>query len=387
MSSFDFIIAGGGASGLGLAYEISNSSLRGKKVLIVDRDAKEQNDRTWCFWTNGPTRLDHLTYRTWDRIEIINDNFQKKIDIGPYQYRMIRGIDYYRGLHEALSGVPNLTFRRGRVTETGDVEDNSLARVVIDGEPIQARWAFDSLFKINETPAIPRKYHHLKQHFKGWEIETPGDYFEPSTVTLFDFRTPQKGCMRFFYILPFTRRRALVEYTLFSANLLKPHEYDRALAEYIENILGIQKYRTVSTETGVIPMTDRPFNRRLSAHVMAIGTKGGMVKPSTGYAFLRMQRDARSIVHSLENFGDPFQVPVPPDRYRLYDSLMLQVMHRDGNRMAYIFTELFKQNPIQDIFRFLDEEASFSDNIRLISTLPKAPFLKALLKVKLLRKV
>jgi lycopene beta-cyclase len=120
---------------------------------------------------------------------------------------------------------------------------------------------------------------------------------------------------------------------------------------------------------------------------MAIGTRGGLVKPSTGYAFLRMQHDSAAIVHSLVNYGHPFMVPRVPARYRLYDSLMLQLMYRQGSRMKSIFLRLFQKNEIQDIFRFLDETAPPGENLRLIRTLPSAPFLKALFKVKLLRKV
>lgn len=387
MASYDFIIAGGGAAGLGLAYEISFSSLRGKKILIVDRDAKARNDRTWCFWSAKPTRYDHLAYRTWNQVEVVNTDFQRTFDLAPYQYRMIRGIDYYNGLREALSTVPNISFVQGRVKEVVASLDQNIASVVIDNESHQARWAFDSTFTPNDFARGPKGYHYLKQHFKGWEIETPTDCFDPQKVTLFDFRTPQKGCMCFFYILPLSKRRALVEYTLFSAELLKGHEYDRAIADYLEKVRGIRNYRIDTTETGIIPMTDRPFMRKLSPCVMAIGTKGGLVKPSSGYAFLRIQQDAQAVVNSLENYGNPFQVPPSPARYRLFDTLMLQVMHRSGNRMAEIFTRLFKENNITDIFRFLDEEAPLFENLRLISTLPKAPFIKAFFKVKFLRNI
>ncbi len=50
-NSPDYIIAGGGMAGLSLAYYLNESrSLRDKKVLIIDRDAKTANDHTWCFW-------------------------------------------------------------------------------------------------------------------------------------------------------------------------------------------------------------------------------------------------------------------------------------------------------------------------------------------------
>lgn len=387
MPTFDFIIAGGGASGLALAYQMAQSRLHGDSILIVDRDAKDHNDRTWCFWTDHATHLDHLVYHTWHRIEFISDYFQQVYELAPYTYKMIRGIDYYKGMQSALSGVPGLEFMQARVTEITDNKEKSMAQVMINEIPYGAKWAFDSLFKPSDYYKGPGRYHYLKQHFKGWEIETPTDCFDPSTATLFDFRTPQKGVMRFMYVLPFTRRRALVEYTIFSADLLKPHEYDRALAEYLESVRRIDRYRTIAVESGVIPMTDRPFPRKLGERILAIGTKGGLVKPSSGFAFLRMQNDAAAIVRSFTDYGNPFQIPGTPWRYRLFDTVMLQVMYRQGGLMKGIFTQLFKNNSIQQIFRFLDEAAPLDENIRLLASLPAAPFLKALFRVKLLRKV
>jgi lycopene beta-cyclase len=178
-----------------------------------------------------------------------------------------------------------------------------------------------------------------------------------------------------------------VEYTLFSQDLLKPNEYDRAISEYIEQVLKIPKYRIESVENGTIPMTDRPFRRKQGERILAIGTKGGIVKPSSGYAFLRMQKDAAEIVRSLETYGDPFRIPSSPWRYRFYDTLMLQVMKNQGDQMKDIFTQLFQNNAIQNVFRFLDEEAPLRENIGILASLPPEPFIKALIKVKLLRKV
>jgi lycopene beta-cyclase len=388
LASYDFIMAGGGAAGLGLAYELSLSSLRGKRILIVDRDAKDRNDRTWCYWSDKTTRFDHLACHTWDRVQVINKEFHKTYDLHPYRYHMIRGIDFYQSMRESLSTVPGVSSIQARIQSIADTKDHTAAEVTVSqGETYQAKWVFDSTFNPSDYYSGNQNYHYLKQHFKGWEIETPTDTFDPTTVTLFDFRTPQNGCMRFFYVLPLSKRRALVEYTLFSANLIKGKEYDQAVADYLEKVLNIPKYRVDTTEAGVIPMTDQPFPRKLEKRVMAIGTKGGRVKSSSGYAFLRIQQDSRAIVKSLLDQGHPFDVPPGAGRYRLFDTIMLHVMHRNGDRMADIFTQMFQRNSITSIFRFLDEDSPLGENIRFLSTLPKTPFIKALLKVKLLRKV
>ena len=221
----------------------------------------------------------------------------------------------------------------------------------------------------------------------GWRIKTKKDIFDPERMTLFDFETPQNNALRFFYILPFTKNEAMIEYTIFSATLLSQAEYEQAIRIYIRDVLGIEEYSILFEETGVIPMTDYPFQRKDNERVMNIGTRGGLVKPSSGYAFKRMQRDAQAIVSSLETYGNPFQIKKSPSRYFFYDRLLLQILLRQGEKMKRIFSQLFQKNPIMRIFLFLDEDASLGEDLALITSLPPFPFLKALLRVYVLRKI
>ena len=70
-----------------------------------------------------------------------------------------------------------------------------------------------------------KKHPLLKQHFIGWFIKTSNPVFNVNCATFMDFSIPQKGNTRFMYVLPFSEREALVEYTLFSSNLLQENEY------------------------------------------------------------------------------------------------------------------------------------------------------------------
>ena len=148
---------------------------------------------------------------------------------------MVRGIDYYDSIRRRLSQAQNVHFCLGNV-DSIDETDNSVL-VTVGHESFAARWAFDSILKPQDISSDSIHYHFLKQHFKGWEIEAPRDCFDPQCATLFDFRTPQKREMRFLYVLPFSPRRALVEYTLFSADLLAEAEYETGLKDYITNVL------------------------------------------------------------------------------------------------------------------------------------------------------
>lgn len=378
METVDFLIAGGGGAGLGLARAMVESPLRGASILVVDPAAKDQNDRTWCFWGDASAPYAGIASHSWGKVKVISEGFEKAFDLGDWRYWMVRGIDYYTAARRCLEAVPGVELRRGSVEKIEDGAEAACA--VVDGEALSARYVFDSAIRPGELRLEPTRYHYLKQHFKGWEIETGQDFFDPRTATLFDFRTEQKQDLRFFYILPFSTRRALVEFTIFSVELLTRAEYESGLRDYIRGVLRIEDYRILSEEFGIIPMTDHPFPRRAGARVLNTGTKGGMVKPSTGYAFARMQRDALAVVNSLDRVGHPFALPASPARYRLFDSILLQILYRHGGWMKPIFLSLFRRNPIRRILSFLDETSTVWEDLLLIASLPPGPFLRALLK-------
>ena len=131
----------------------------------------------------------------------------------------------------------------------------------------------------------PARYRYLEQHFLGWEIETDHDAFDPEVVQFMDFRVPQHGQARFVYALPFGPRRALVEFTVFSAQRLARAEYEAELRSYLADRLAGRPYRVTAEEGGSIPMTDHPLPARVSPHVVNLGTRAGRAKPSTGYTF------------------------------------------------------------------------------------------------------
>jgi lycopene beta-cyclase len=386
MTHFDFIITGAGLAGLSLAVQLINGPLRDRSILIVDHDTKARNDRTWSYWSDRPTLFDGLARRTWDRLHLAGLDGELFVNLRRYRYRTIRGIDFYEHARRELAQHPNVTWLHGKVEALE--EGGESARVVVNHERLAGRWIFDSTQRRTASMDEAR-YHQLKLHFKGWEIETTQSAFDPSAATFLDFRTPHvehlRGATRFFYVLPFDERHALVEYTLFSNMPLLPREYEQALQTYLREVLKITDCQITRQEGGVIPITDRPYARRLSerpaGHVMSIGLPGGRIKPSTGFAFMRVQADSAAIVHSLLEHDQPFDVPEDSGRYRLYDLLLLDIMERDPERIQSIFAALFKRNSIEQVLSFLDERASLAQNVRMIATLPPTPFLQALVRV------
>ena len=92
------------------------------------------------------------------------------------------------------------------------------------GELIDS-YLFNSIYNQNGVNR-QSKYQLLQQHFVGWFIQTETPVFNPEQATFMDFSVAQKGNTRFMYVLPVSETEALLEYTLFSKELLPKEEYE-----------------------------------------------------------------------------------------------------------------------------------------------------------------
>jgi lycopene beta-cyclase len=377
MKDYDYIIAGSGAAGLSLVVEmIRSGSFSTSKILIVDREDKVNNDRTWCFWEKGEGPFEELVHKSWANLEVYGSSGQKLLrDITPYKYKLIRGIDFYEHCLKLVNAQTNITFLKGHVSELRNDRDG--ASLAIGGERYSARYIFSSI-PFHEPHASPHIY-LLKQHFKGWFIQTRRDVFDERVATLMDFRTGQSQGTTFFYIMPFSRRSALIEYTLFSPDLLRDEEYDAALSKYISEKLHLsqEEFEISSDEFGVIPMTNIQF-QKFHGNIIHIGTAGGQTKGSSGYTFTFIQKSSKEIINNLKKGSFPVAAGQSA-RHRFYDSVLLNIL--TGRKMdgAEIFFTLFSKSKMQDVFKFLDNETNLLEDVKLVSRLPKLTFTKAAL--------
>ena len=369
---YDYIIAGGGGAGLSLVYHLLQTRLGQKNILIVDRDEKQVNDRTWCFWEAEPGSFEAIVHHRWQHVYFHGENYSDLLDLHPYQYKMIRSRDYYQHIKEAIAAYPTVEWLNAEVQAMH--EAGSKAQVVTSDGTFTADWVFNSLRDPHERMHL-NGYTYLLQHFKGWVIQTPGDFFNPRHATLMDFRIEQRGECRFVYVLPTDARTALVEFTLFSPALLPEPEYEAALRDYLRRFLSLDDYTVAHEEFGVIPMTDKPYPEQQSEHIINIGTAGGQTKPSTGYTFRRIHRDSEQLVGSLLRTGRPARVFSGwEQRFRLYDSTLFRVMERQGYPVKKIFTDLFRRNPADRVLRFLDEESSFGEELQIANSVNRGAF-------------
>lgn len=333
----------------------------------------DDQQRTWCFWEQEQGFFENIVYRKWTLLDFFSKGFSRSLEISPYQYKMIRGDDFYRYCWNELSKYPNIHRMEGEVQEISK-HDGRLS-VTVSGEVHQ----FDNTYVFNSIPAFAAKEKEqlrLLQHFRGWFVETAAPTFQPGRATLMDFRVSQQHGTAFVYVMPFDERHALIEYTLFTATLLKEEEYDAELSVYLRENLQVGEFTITDTEFGIIPMTDARFHFHRDG-IFHIGSAGGQTKSSSGYTFQFIQKHSAQIVDYLRNDMALTGMPAAPARFRFYDNTLLHVLQSGKPGGDAIFTELFKNNEPQAVLRFLDNESSWRDERRIIMSLPKWPFLRA----------
>lgn len=386
MQQFDIIIAGSGAAGLSLAWYLSHSPwLNGKSVLLLDKSRKSKNDRTWGFWTDEPTAFDEIVSCRFSNAEFKSARFSGLLPLAPYQYQVIKGSSFYAHVQKRLRKLPNFHFRQEEIRDMASEREGGVVRTN-DGV-YRAQWVFNSCFVEEELKRAARSGLCLQQHFKGWVLRSPEPAFDTSAVRLFDFRMPQcvagQKAMQFFYLIPYALDRALVEYTLFSSQLLEPAAYEQALEQYVGQQLGLHKYQILEEEWGVIPMTTYRFPVRRGSRIVNIGTAGGASKPSTGYTFLRIQQHCQRLVRQLEAGEVPYAQVESRARFHLYDAMLLNIMEQKGEESEKIFSELFGHNPVARILKFLDEGTHLGEELKIMNSVPRGLFIRSLLNLKL----
>jgi lycopene beta-cyclase len=375
---YDYIIAGAGCAGLSLLKRMMEDPffIR-KKILIVDRKRKITNDRTWCFWETGQGLFEGIVHHQWQQVYFHTNDFSKKLDLHPYQYKMIQGIDLYNDVIQKASNYPNIEFRVEEVLSISTSE--SKAELQLKDEIVVAEYLFNSIL-FEKDKVAPSKYvYQLLQHFKGWVIETSEPRFDPTVATLMDFRVSQEYGTTFFYVMPTSPTTALVEYTLFSESLLPKDAYDASLKSYISEYLGIDEYKILHDEFGIIPMTNQRFPLQ-EQRIVHMGVAGGQVKGSSGYAFQFIQKRTATIIEGLKKEKLKFDiVGFHQKKGNLYDAVLLHVLHHHKMPGTTIFESIFSKNKTEIVLRFLDNESSLLEDLQIMNSVPTNIFLPAAL--------
>ena len=376
MTQLSYIILGAGASGLMLAYRMSQDSyFDDKSILIIDLVKDKGNDKTWSYWEEGEGEWDELLTKKWSKVFFGSEDFTNTLDISPNNYKIIRSQMFYHKLWRSIELKSNFSFVEDSVKTYSEVDNG--VKVVTN------KSTYFGLKLLNSIPDETvyeklQKYPVLKQHFVGWFIKTKTDCFDDSMATFMDFNIPQNGNTRFMYVLPIDKKTALFEYTLFSKDLLENSEYEDAIKDYLKE-KKVTDFEILEKENGAIPMTSFKFQELNSKSILNIGTAGGWTKASTGYTFYNTSKKTKDLVAFLKN-EDDLSLFAKRTKFWFYDLLLLDVLANNNKKGSALFASIFKKVNVKTILKFLGEDSNIREDLKIITSVSPKPFVMAIVK-------
>ena len=355
MKEFNYTIVGGGCAGLSLAYELEiYKKLSNKTLAIIEPRLEYKKDKTWSFWKVSPHNFDDCVKKSWRNFSINIPNKTKYLKCNDYPYQSIDSGLFYEKIINKLKQNKNISFFK-------DIKEVNL----------------ENSFIFNSVPTLKVDEKNFWQHFCGVEIETKNNYFDDEIINLMDFDCEQKNSVHFFYTLPYSKNKALVETTWLSKmddNSQK--DYDVQIKDYIEKHLNLKDYKITYKEIGAIPLFYPSKNN--SVNKINIGTASGMTRLSTGYTFLNIQEHSKYIRKNIENITTTKKFEIKK-KYQFLDKIFLRVLETHPEKMSNIFFKIFNNSP-KIVIKFLSNKSNILEDLSIIFKMPKWIFIKALLK-------
>jgi len=139
----DYLFSGAGASATLLLMNMEKQGLlKDKKILIIDPDTKQDNDKTYCFWSEQNEQLTllcrNLISHQWDEVSV---NQKEQESLFPKKYYYISSIDVYKELRRIIEQY-NFQRVHSSVIEVIAVENG--VKVITDTNILESSLVFDS---------------------------------------------------------------------------------------------------------------------------------------------------------------------------------------------------------------------------------------------------
>ena len=219
MKEFDYIIIGGGCAGLSLAYELEiHNKLKHKTLAIIEPRIEYKRDKTWSFWKVVPHNFEDCVKKNWKEFSIKTPSDSKVIKCNNFPYQSIDSGLFYEKINDRLKKNKNIKFFK-------NIKDLNT----------RSSFVFNSLLSLQNIKS------NLWQHFHGIDIETREECFNYSTLNLMDFDCDQRNNVHFFYVLPFSKNKAMIETTWLSKKDKSLEDYNSQIKSYINHIEASQE--------------------------------------------------------------------------------------------------------------------------------------------------
>jgi len=372
-SEFDIIILGGGCAGLSLGMRLAKLGEDCPRVAIVEKRAQYVSDRTWSYWASPSAQLKHLARAEWKKVTINGVGKNLSIDCAEVPYQAIDAGIFYDAAVAEIAGNPNILFYRGdEVKEVCKI--NGLWEVRLNRGTLSGRQVIDTRPAPDSERVVPLMW----QSFSGVEVECSEDVFQAEAATLMDFINGPEGQVTFLYLLPYSPTKALIEVTVFGRVMRSEGNLSGILNEQLKKLTRTVATKIIYREHYAIPMGLPEVERSKDESYVRVGIEAGAARASTGYVFQRIQRWAEESSERVKRRQLVRGHKVDPWVMRKMDRLFLWVLRQNPDRGPELFVRLFAMRDPQSVIRFMHDEATILDYLKIMYALPRSLFLAEL---------
>jgi lycopene beta-cyclase len=357
IADYEFCFVGAGVS-TAIHLLTHRDFFKNKRVLILEAGPDFGSEKTFCSFSAHeiPTQKE-LLFRSF---EASGKDFYKSYEVNT-PYRCLEARRLFFELDQFIKSSPFFKIEFGqtvdRLRDCGGLFE-VLGRTV--------EFVFDA-----RPPAIRGPIWY--QHFMGWELDFKRPH-QINTPILMEIDPSFQEGLKFFYLIPKSQKKILVELTYFSEQVLDDLEYERELASFLKAKKWAE-YQKVFWERGCIPLVTINPPIFLPKNYRALGIRAGHLRASTGYSVWRSFLCSRERGPLLENTFDLRWCVI-----QWLDNLFLKVLQLEPRYAAELFTLFFRRLGGEAISSFLSESPSWRSLLSVIKTMPKLRFVAAVFR-------
>ena len=360
MKIYKAAIIGLGPSGLAVNKILYGDSVN--EIIAFENEDIHNRDNFFGFWlTDWMKPFENIIEKKWFNWTIGDENTKitHKISNKPYCV-----ISFKKWKNYCLETKNKLEIKNNKVLQYFP-ELNYFKIITADNNEYYAE-------KIYDSRSTKEKKGELLQHFFGINITAADNTFNENKLTLMHF-TKDKKLLHFMYILPFSHNTALIESTVFSTGVFRDSWYREKINEYLD-LKNINIFKENSFEKGVIPMFFSGEKNSTNLNIFNIGIRGGACKPSTGYAFSFLIKQIQLLKNSEKN-----SVNVHKFLDRKMDKVFINFL-KNNNEDGQSFIKLASNLNGNEFQSFMMGNSNIFTKFKIIKSMPKLPFIKALFK-------
>ena len=350
----DIIIIGTGASAMLLAQSlIQRKCFRSLRII---GPARGVHTIRFSYWSGSEsTPFDRFTDASWSNLIAFGaTGSQIDIPLSRFEYRSLDAQAWISELHRDVRAARGVDWIETMAEEIAPSSDGVTVYTPLG--QFEADWVFSS----GGTPAASPT---CWQRFEGWNVNVV-EPMDQESATLMDFRTPAEGDFRFIYALPLGPHQLFIEHVSY-----QPCDHAAHIRTHLDTVLAPNGWECLETERGATPAFRTPPPRRDGRHVR-IGVAGGLAKTATGYALLRMWRDAEGIAEGLSSREQPRLTKPIGGLHKVADHFFLHLLQHAPHRLPGLMESLFAGTSGDSVLAFLDDRATIREQIDVALSTP-----------------